>query len=175
MVFPSRSRKIRCDGAKPKCQKCSRRSSECDYDPAPKRRGPDKKPGARQRTSKKAKESLPEEAQQEQDPPVGSAHGPNQPEANAPGGVHRKRRRASGNDPSPACSGDAEDLDSIRGSSSSSTEGQAPATPRDHPAVTLELAAITDLSDVSRESVHQEKAEPNTVKRLDTILHQVKV
>jgi len=48
-----RSRKIRCDGAKPTCHNCGRRSSECKYDAVPKRRGPDKKPGARQRTVKK--------------------------------------------------------------------------------------------------------------------------
>ncbi|CCM03520.1 uncharacterized protein FIBRA_05654 [Fibroporia radiculosa] len=48
-----RSRKIRCDGAKPVCHNCSRRTSgdACSYDVAPKRRGPDKTPGARQRTA----------------------------------------------------------------------------------------------------------------------------
>lgn len=52
----SRSRKIRCDGAKPICHNCSRRTGvtsssppECTYDTAPKRRGPDRNPGARQR------------------------------------------------------------------------------------------------------------------------------
>ncbi|KAJ7600829.1 hypothetical protein C8J56DRAFT_813769 [Mycena floridula] len=46
-----RTRKIRCDGAKPVCHNCSRRvgGDECNYDPIPKRRGPDKTPGARQR------------------------------------------------------------------------------------------------------------------------------
>ncbi|PFH53893.1 hypothetical protein AMATHDRAFT_186506 [Amanita thiersii Skay4041] len=46
-----RLRKIRCDGAKPVCHNCSRRASnsECIYDAIPKRRGPDKTPGARQR------------------------------------------------------------------------------------------------------------------------------
>lgn len=54
----SRSRKIRCDGAKPVCHNCCRRASsavggvpECTYDSAPKRRGPDRNPGARQRAS----------------------------------------------------------------------------------------------------------------------------
>ena len=54
----SRSRKIRCDGAKPVCHNCNRRASsavggvpECSYDAAPKRRGPDRNPGARQRAS----------------------------------------------------------------------------------------------------------------------------
>jgi hypothetical protein len=56
----SRTRKIRCDGAKPVCHNCSRRvvnggSSEdlatCTYDTAPKRRGPDKIPGSRQRVA----------------------------------------------------------------------------------------------------------------------------
>ncbi|KZT12056.1 uncharacterized protein LAESUDRAFT_641362 [Laetiporus sulphureus 93-53] len=47
-----RGRKIRCDGARPSCYNCSRRSDDnvlCTYDAAPKRRGPDKTPGARQR------------------------------------------------------------------------------------------------------------------------------
>lgn len=54
----SRTRKIRCDGAKPVCLHCSRRAatnpddaSPCSYDAAPKRRGPDKNPGSRQRIS----------------------------------------------------------------------------------------------------------------------------
>ncbi|KAG5639438.1 hypothetical protein H0H81_002309 [Sphagnurus paluster] len=49
-----RSRKIRCDGAKPECYNCSKRTAgtECNYDPIPKRRGPDKTPGARQRAVK---------------------------------------------------------------------------------------------------------------------------
>jgi Fungal Zn(2)-Cys(6) binuclear cluster domain len=46
----SRNRKIRCDGAQPVCHSCGlRQGEECIYDPAPKRRGPDKTPGARQR------------------------------------------------------------------------------------------------------------------------------
>ncbi|KAI6039316.1 hypothetical protein EDC04DRAFT_2686115 [Pisolithus marmoratus] len=52
-----RTRKIRCDGAKPACHNCVRRSKaddECTYDAAPKRRGPDRVPGARQRVSKEA-------------------------------------------------------------------------------------------------------------------------
>ncbi|KAF8908985.1 hypothetical protein CPB84DRAFT_1843323 [Gymnopilus junonius] len=50
-----RNRKIRCDGAKPVCHNCGRRTngnSECNYDPVPKRRGPDRTPGARQRTGR---------------------------------------------------------------------------------------------------------------------------
>lgn len=50
-----RTRKIRCDGAKPACHNCVRRAKaddECTYDTAPKRRGPDKRPGARQRVSR---------------------------------------------------------------------------------------------------------------------------
>ncbi|KAK7048512.1 Zn(2)-C6 fungal-type domain-containing protein [Favolaschia claudopus] len=52
-----RTRKIRCDGAKPVCHNCGKRSSgssECNYDPLPKRRGPDKTPGARQRVARKS-------------------------------------------------------------------------------------------------------------------------
>ncbi|OBZ71009.1 hypothetical protein A0H81_09136 [Grifola frondosa] len=46
-----RSRKIRCDGARPMCHNCGRRTDLgelCSYDPEPKRRGPDRQPGARQ-------------------------------------------------------------------------------------------------------------------------------
>ncbi|KAI0335882.1 hypothetical protein GY45DRAFT_1239777 [Cubamyces sp. BRFM 1775] len=49
-----RGRKIRCDGAKPVCHNCSRRTenpNQCTYDTAPKRRGPDRVPGARQRSA----------------------------------------------------------------------------------------------------------------------------
>ena len=56
--FSSRTRKIRCDGAKPACHNCARRttgSNECNYDPVPKRRGPDKMPGARQRLARDLK------------------------------------------------------------------------------------------------------------------------
>ncbi|OJA20523.1 hypothetical protein AZE42_01595 [Rhizopogon vesiculosus] len=48
-----RARKIRCDSTRPICHNCVRRSNECQYDAAPKRRGPDKKPGTRQRSCKK--------------------------------------------------------------------------------------------------------------------------
>jgi len=54
----SRTRKIRCDGAKPQCHNCSRRSKngdDCSYDAVPKRRGPDKTPGARQRMAREAR------------------------------------------------------------------------------------------------------------------------
>ncbi|KAF8442970.1 hypothetical protein L210DRAFT_3643870 [Boletus edulis BED1] len=52
-----RTRKIRCDGAKPACHNCTRRnkpSDPCVYDPVPKRRGPDRTPGARQRMARDA-------------------------------------------------------------------------------------------------------------------------
>jgi hypothetical protein len=35
------------------CTNCSRRSNDCEYDLVPKRRGPDKRPGTRQRSCKK--------------------------------------------------------------------------------------------------------------------------
>lgn len=57
----SRTRKIRCDGAKPVCHNCSRRTNannECNYDPVPKRRGPDKTPGARQRMARDARNEV---------------------------------------------------------------------------------------------------------------------
>jgi hypothetical protein len=54
--FISRNRKTRCDGAKPVCYNCSKRASggdvECTYDSIPKRRGPDRTPGARQRSNR---------------------------------------------------------------------------------------------------------------------------
>ena len=174
----SRSRKIRCDGAKPKCQKCVRRSSDCDYDAAPKRRGPDKKPGARQRTSKKAKLAKEEEAgKQELLSAATIAHEPEHSDANGQDGTNRKRRKACSSVPSskPVWNAEGEDLDSRRGStvtSSCSTEGAAPATPRDVTAVTLELTSITDISEYSTPA-HQEKAEANILDRLDTISHLV--
>ncbi|KAG7091633.1 hypothetical protein E1B28_010654 [Marasmius oreades] len=48
-----RSRKIRCDSTRPMCSNCVRRSNACEYDAVPKRRGPDKRPGTRQRSCKK--------------------------------------------------------------------------------------------------------------------------
>lgn len=57
----SRTRKIRCDGAKPVCHNCGRRTTgnnECTYDPVPKRRGPDKTPGARQRMARDVRNQL---------------------------------------------------------------------------------------------------------------------
>ncbi|KAJ3710147.1 hypothetical protein EV361DRAFT_336843 [Lentinula raphanica] len=48
-----RSRKIRCDSARPVCTNCHRRKNVCEYDAAPKRRGPDKRPGTRRRSCKK--------------------------------------------------------------------------------------------------------------------------
>ena len=56
-LHPSRTRKTRCDGAKPACHNCTRRAKQTDpclYDTAPKRRGPDKTPGARQRMAREA-------------------------------------------------------------------------------------------------------------------------
>lgn len=53
MLRCSRARKIRCDSTRPVCNNCVRRSNECQYDAAPKRRGPDKRPGTRQRSCKK--------------------------------------------------------------------------------------------------------------------------
>ncbi|KAJ7484846.1 hypothetical protein B0H11DRAFT_2018961 [Mycena galericulata] len=50
---PCRGRKIRCDSNRPSCNNCLRRKNECIYDSAPKRRGPDKRPGTRQRSCKK--------------------------------------------------------------------------------------------------------------------------
>ncbi|KAM6494149.1 hypothetical protein JOM56_010510 [Amanita muscaria] len=56
-----RTRKIRCDGAKPVCHNCKRRAClDCEYDTSPKRRGPDKTPGARQRIARELRLGNPE-------------------------------------------------------------------------------------------------------------------
>ncbi|EKM54774.1 uncharacterized protein PHACADRAFT_258850 [Phanerochaete carnosa HHB-10118-sp] len=60
-----RARKIRCDSTRPHCNNCIRRGNDCEYDAKPKRRGPDKRPGTRQRSCKKR----PPEA----DPPTSNA------------------------------------------------------------------------------------------------------
>ncbi|KIK57175.1 hypothetical protein GYMLUDRAFT_75693 [Collybiopsis luxurians FD-317 M1] len=68
-----RTRKIRCDGAKPVCHNCGRRNgggSDCNYDSVPRRRGPDKTPGARQRMARELRQEM-----------------------EAAGGVRRRRRR----------------------------------------------------------------------------------
>ena len=49
----SRSRKIRCDSTRPKCQNCLKRGKDCVFDLVRKRRGPDKRPGMRKRSCKK--------------------------------------------------------------------------------------------------------------------------
>lgn len=71
----SRSRKIRCDSTRPHCNNCVRRGNECEYDAKPKRRGPDKRPGTRQRSCKKRA-----------------------PEAEPPNGVARKKRKMESDD-----------------------------------------------------------------------------
>lgn len=60
--FSSRTRKTRCDGAKPICFHCQKRPPEngeqCNYEPQPKRRGQDKAPGHRaQKVSKRRRTS----------------------------------------------------------------------------------------------------------------------
>ncbi|KAF7350086.1 Zn(2)-C6 fungal-type domain-containing protein [Mycena venus] len=104
---PCRGRKIRCDSNRPSCNNCVRRKNECIYDTAPKRRGPDKRPGTRQRSCKKR-------------PTDGSSPPP----------LKRKRKAASssttGVDVDPSTTG------SISGSGESSTamkESQKPTTP----------------------------------------------
>lgn len=70
----SRARKIRCDSTRPTCHNCTRRGNECEYDAVPKRRGPDKRPGTRQRSCKKRPS-----------------------EADASGAVAKKKRKTEGN------------------------------------------------------------------------------
>ncbi|KAF7288605.1 Zn(2)-C6 fungal-type domain-containing protein [Mycena indigotica] len=50
---PCRGRKIKCDSLRPSCSNCIRRHTPCIYDAAPKRRGPDKRPGTRKRSCKR--------------------------------------------------------------------------------------------------------------------------
>jgi hypothetical protein len=45
--------KFRCDSTRPVCDNCSCRTHDCKYDEKPRRRGPDKRPGTRQRSCKK--------------------------------------------------------------------------------------------------------------------------
>lgn len=71
----SRARKIRCDSTRPTCHNCTRRGNECEYDAVPKRRGPDKRPGTRQRSCKKRAS-----------------------EAEASSSVAKKKRKTEGND-----------------------------------------------------------------------------
>ena len=71
--YCSRARKIRCDSTRPVCNNCTRRNNECEYDAVPKRRGPDKRPGTRQRSCKKRP-----------------------PESDATGAQAKKRRKVSG-------------------------------------------------------------------------------
>ncbi|KAI0629846.1 hypothetical protein C8Q77DRAFT_270240 [Trametes polyzona] len=57
-----RSRKVRCDGAKPVCFNCRRHfpnTVACNYDEAPKRRGRDKAPGMRERSTKGTRKTRP--------------------------------------------------------------------------------------------------------------------
>ncbi|KIM22982.1 hypothetical protein M408DRAFT_267566 [Serendipita vermifera MAFF 305830] len=53
-----RLRKVKCDSARPLCKNCVRREDSCEYDTAPKRRGPDRQPGTRQRLYKKKPEGI---------------------------------------------------------------------------------------------------------------------
>ncbi|KAJ7055843.1 hypothetical protein C8F01DRAFT_447310 [Mycena amicta] len=52
-----RRRKVRCDSIRPACGNCLRRKTpeECVYDAVPRRRGPDKNPGTRNRPCKPSK------------------------------------------------------------------------------------------------------------------------
>lgn len=54
----SRSRKVRCDSNRPKCDNCVRRYDACEYDVTPKRRGPDRLPGSRNRMYRKKPEGV---------------------------------------------------------------------------------------------------------------------
>ncbi|KAG9315829.1 hypothetical protein JVU11DRAFT_3478 [Chiua virens] len=60
LTSKSRSRKIRCDGAKPVCHNCfpslQSQPIPASTDATPKRRGPDKTPGARQRMAREARQ-----------------------------------------------------------------------------------------------------------------------
>ncbi|KAJ7260366.1 hypothetical protein B0H12DRAFT_1107906 [Mycena haematopus] len=74
---PCRGRKIRCDSNRPSCANCVRRKNECIYDAVPRRRGPDKRPGTRQRSCKKrpADGSLPPPLKRKRKPVPSSSTG----------------------------------------------------------------------------------------------------
>ncbi|KZV67128.1 hypothetical protein PENSPDRAFT_62895 [Peniophora sp. CONT] len=55
-----RARKIKCDSTRPECNNCLRRNNPCEYDAQPKRRGPDKRPGTRQRSCRKRMPTAPD-------------------------------------------------------------------------------------------------------------------
>ncbi|VDC05013.1 unnamed protein product [Peniophora sp. CBMAI 1063] len=55
-----RARKIKCDSTRPECNNCLRRNNPCEYDAQPKRRGPDKRPGTRQRSCRKRMQPPPD-------------------------------------------------------------------------------------------------------------------
>ncbi|KAG8969379.1 hypothetical protein FRC03_003070 [Tulasnella sp. 419] len=67
-----RSRKVRCDGTRPVCNTCARRNDQCVYDFAPKRRGPDRHPGTRQRAPK-GTTGAPKKRKRNQEAAAGSA------------------------------------------------------------------------------------------------------
>ncbi|KIM89129.1 hypothetical protein PILCRDRAFT_212993 [Piloderma croceum F 1598] len=118
-----RTRKIRCDGAKPTCHNCSRRSTNggatCSYDSAPKRRGPDKTPGARQRTAR--------DTNQEGDANIGT--------------VRRRRRK-----PETASPSKNDVRNTSRTYATDSCERQSP-TDMPSPVSSIPLTPISPLSD----------------------------
>ncbi|GJJ13286.1 hypothetical protein Clacol_007538 [Clathrus columnatus] len=152
-----RSRKIRCDGAKPQCQKCCRRASECDYDAVPKRRGPDKKPGARQRTSKKTKASK----QEAQNGSQVAAAVPSDERNIIP--LYSSSIKPCHEDSSltsqhlnpashiftPLPHPNFPELNERRGSMSSSTEQPLPITPIDGPEITSSLPPVSNATTAS--------------------------
>ena len=66
----SRSRKIRCDSTRPKCQNCLKRGKDCVFDKVRKRRGPDKRPGMRKRSCKKRQSDARADCKQNEISPV---------------------------------------------------------------------------------------------------------
>src|SRR6185437_4581493 len=86
--FSSRARKIRCDSTRPVCHNCTRRSSNCEYDLVPKRRGPDKRPGTRQRTSRKRppedQDAEPNRKKKRPNIPLNQENSPTSPIASVP-------------------------------------------------------------------------------------------
>ncbi|KAH9922837.1 uncharacterized protein BXZ73DRAFT_104068 [Epithele typhae] len=62
-----RARKLRCDGQKPSCANCRKRSNPCTYEAQPKRRGPGKTPRGSSR-----KRGRPADAGQDTEPEAGS-------------------------------------------------------------------------------------------------------
>ncbi|KIM31558.1 hypothetical protein M408DRAFT_21577 [Serendipita vermifera MAFF 305830] len=116
------------------CQNCARRSDPCEYDIVPKRRGPDRQPGARQRLYKKRPEGVVYQRKRMTRPTPLAQHGANGPE---------RTPRIRNDRFSPLT---VDDMDS----SSLKTQirpSNGPETPAEHPASTRDGFALNYILD----------------------------